>query len=113
MREGAAARQALLCDLVTSTCTQHGAPVPLLDTAAMTTFRLGFWLWSGMQPQLTYAFPKDGDWRLEMKNLCVAFPEVCCPFFTTSCDPISSTSFDVLWLYLRLASRPVFDQVHT
>ena len=38
--------------------------------------RLGAWLWSSGEPQFAYSCPKDGDWRLELRDLCMVFPEV-------------------------------------
>ena len=63
--------------------TLHGA---VLDATALIARRLGFWLWSGAQPRLSYACPKGGDWRLEVKDICVAFPEVCCVSCATACS---------------------------
>ena len=41
--------------------------------------RTGVWLWSGAEPQLAWSCPQGGDWRLELRDLCMAFPEVGSP----------------------------------
>ncbi len=38
--------------------------------------RLSALLWSGGEPQLAWACPKDGDWRLELRDMRITFPEV-------------------------------------
>ena len=44
---------------------------------AVVLRRVAVWLWSGSEPRLSYSCPKGGDWRLELRELCMAFPEVC------------------------------------
>ena len=41
--------------------------------------RISAWLWSGSEPQYAFSGPKGGDWRLELRELCMAFPEVIMP----------------------------------